>query len=655
MVDAASGVLAVIGARLSDDGQVVTLSTEEQVPERAYTLTAAGLSDLHQNVLVQGSASFVGFGTIDHTPPARLTPAEGSVVSLTRAGASSPGAPPDFLPDAADVQPVTLAWTSRSGATGYVVQLATTADFSAFGAQSGPLEIRLPRESVSLQFPDAAHATPTLEPLTYWWRVRADGASPPFDAMSAGSFDALAGALWVSCPSTAARCDDAGRVGNRSKPLQTIGGAIARAHALGRQRVNVSGRGAGAVYAEGLSLVAEVSLYGGYSSEGTSRDPAAFSSVIRSDDQTQMAADSLTTGTTVLDGFTIGGSQTPGRTQSVGLSVTSCNDSLVVRNNHIIAGSSGPTDSSCSLAIGIEVRGAADGGAGPLFEGNLVENLGCTAGGSAELTGVKVSSASAVFRGNTIDSGDIHGLGPPVPTAAWRVIGFWAAESQTLLVGNTIRARSVLPPAPTTTASWGLSGGGGTMMVLVNNVLLAGKSRDSEGIYLQAGTNALFANNTVVTTNDDPTSRRVGIALWSNPVTTGPPVSWVVNNLVVLSTNGNPGGPNAAVVIRQHPSLPLWETLENNGTSGFTALVASDGLTSIAAAGGVTDVGAVAFGACPNSTAAWCLPQGHAALSAGKTLTGSTCPVPGPAGCGFDTDFLGRARTAPWALGAFED
>jgi len=664
--DSSGTPLAVEAVHLSSRQDAVALITAVQRVQQTYTVTVADLADRHANKLASATVTFIGYGSIDTDPPRQLAPADGEVVSLLKEGTTSTGAAPDFLPDAVDRQQVTCAWSAVNGATSYEVQLATSSDFSSFGAASGPATFVVPPEWNSLRFPDTEVGTPELASFTYWWRVRGVDATRPFDAdFPKAQFDALAGVVYVACATSGATCNDRGGVGNRSKPLQTISGGLARARVHGRTRVNVAMRPDNEPYQEMVALTEGVGLYGGYTSDWAQPDPAGPYTKIRSDAPIQLSANNLRRGTTVLEGFEVGGSIVAGRPRSTAFAVTACNSSLQVRHNHFIGGTTPAGDAACENTLGVNVRmlpdDIADDDPGPLFEDNVIENLPCEAQGSAEIQAVGIGFARAVFVGNLINSGTVRYDGVPAAGAAWRAIAIAMSDSRAVFVHNQIKVPGFATNAPSESATWGFTGDTGGLtsdvLIMTGNTMTLGRSAASYGIFMQGPTLFTITNNTIVIDNDQVSSQRGGIAYWKHESPT--PLSMLANNLIILSPPGVADTLNFPVLSRT--SLPTANcSRERNAAAGFayrlgvaypSILVDSD---VNASATELVNVSAGSFATCSDAVTPWCLAAGHPAIGTGIELTGLTCSLSAPLSCDYDRDYLGRLRAVPPSYGALE-
>ncbi len=232
--------------------------TSLQEPGVAYAITVSGAADISGNVIAAGAtASFFGFGAApDRGPPAILGPSNAQAYSETT---------------------LTLVWTRPPLARSYTVEVAYDAGFTRLLPRF-PMTVDDPTSSVSYDF---------VEPVRYYWRVRANTTREGEYATS--TFDRLGGVLHVHCPA-GVPCSDVDaegrpRPGNASAPMQTVAGAINTAKALLIPEVHIAARGNGEAYREHL-VVDDVTLLGGYESTFTDAPSGTTNpTIIEADDE----------------------------------------------------------------------------------------------------------------------------------------------------------------------------------------------------------------------------------------------------------------------------------------------------------------------------------------------------------------------------------
>ncbi len=198
---------------------------------------------------------------------------------------------------------------------------------------------------------DSTHASCT-EPLDYFDlnAVPADGCEFPLDpdtvyvSVSDPHANDLAGCgigPWPTDPQ------------GRHWPCRSIAAGLTAAASLNRSRILVA---AGA-YRETVRLVAGRRLYGGYHPTTWVRDAAANLTALFGNTMTghrkTVIADNLTTGSTVLDGFTIyGENASTGGLNAYAVYVARSNDTLQIVNNVIWSGNGAPGGEGSSGANG---------------------------------------------------------------------------------------------------------------------------------------------------------------------------------------------------------------------------------------------------------------------------------------------------------------
>ncbi len=635
--DGPAGPIVVHNATLDSTGLQVTLFIDETWPGQAYSVAATHIADVAGNVsTANGSAAFNGYGAVDPTFPVLLSPNKGAVESVV-----------------AGAQPVTLSWTARTGARAYILQVSTASDFTSFGDDTAPLEITIDRNLTSLSFPDDTVGAPALGPLTYYWRVRADAASPAFATDTPFSwFDALAEVVYVYCPASDT-CSDTGRVGNKTKPAQSIDGGIGFAVANGRSVVHISGRGGTAAYSEIVNIAKNVSLYGGYAPNGEDRNPSLYPAIIRSEASTQMTAVNIDSGTTVIDGLTIDGGLSSSRGSSWGIVATDCTDAFTLSNCLISAGGSAVGSNNCQSTVGVEITGLALGpDQSPLIIGNHIETPPCgDPFVSTVATGLVVTDASPRIFDNYIAASSLIGNST---SEQLRTVGANLSGSTALVVGNTIVGGSVTQNGTVNTGiSIGIDTGGGP--TFVNNVIQSQPASLSIGIGFEGtdGT-SLIANNTIIV---------------SNPVDNG----WGADVLAGCTLAGNLIAENGAgqydnFAIQAHTKATPPMLVSHNALGGFVTLYSDHVSEQTTMSGMDTSLGAASvanqlaapnsidtfgFGACASGSSDYCLATPSIATTGGLDASAFSCASADMSICSFTVNRDGSPRQSPFSIGAY--
>ena len=203
---------------------------------------------------------------------------------------------------------------------------------------------------------------------------------------------------------------DGAECGARQAPCATIREGLLRAEVAPAPAVAV----AMGIYTESLSLVNGVSLDGGYDPEFTRRDIVSLRALVRGDDSSEATVTaSGVDRPTRLEGFVLLGptSRVPSR-NSVGLSIRGCNESLVVRNNVILAGVAGRGANGGAGIDGVSGLPGGSGRSSALYTAPM-SNPGGDGGAGTPFLGGKGGGAVAPLYGQRQESGsDGLGAGP---------------------------------------------------------------------------------------------------------------------------------------------------------------------------------------------------------------------------------------------------
>jgi len=645
----------------------VELFTNAQLAGAAYRVTASGVADKVGNVAPSVAVDFSGYGVVDTNLPVQLSPSGGAIVSLLKPGIALSGEEPEFLPTSEDTAEISLVWLAAAGAWGYVVQLATSDDFSEFEGQAGALERSVGSDTTVLTFP--GFDTPALKPQRYFWRVRTLGAPTVFDGLyPSACFDVIGSVVYVYCPTDNTSCDDvaAGAVGNATMPALSIAGGLAFAQAYGRRRVHVSGRGGGTAYHEAVRLVTGISLFGGYAPNGIDRDIDAYRTVIMSNDDNVVTAADLvavpeesTGAEVVFDGFTVQGvdvdslaSGSGGHPNfATGLFATGCDASLTVSHCRILTGA--PCAENTRGPTGVEVRASpsSDPAHNPLFLENEIHNRSACHLVDGSATAFVARDASPRLMRNRIDTGsltDSYNYANLVPNL--RLRGVVLTHSNAVLDANEIVAGPVVLANDAST--WtnlstlvGVDVVGGAP-ILTNNVVVL-KSQQEVGLIgvriSEPTAAALIAFNTLVI----DTTVAVGPSLVG--IAAGGQVT-VADNLIAVDR----AAAGFALADLGGTSLPTWSSnLAAHFSSLYGTWLVNNLFTAATAplANTLSDAGAN-FVACDANNPPYCLAADNPAVSgSGET---PACPAADSQSCNFMTDFRGAARTVPASVGAYE-
>ncbi len=637
-----TGPLAVSSVNVSH--QSVQLNTDLQLPQRTYTLTVTAMKDSFDNPS-DASGTFAGYGAVDGEPPAQLSPTDGATVDVV----SDP-----TLADAAGVAAthadVLLVWTPVAGAGSYSVQIATDPDFTD--------PVTLASTTSQLAFSNAL-------PTTYWWRVRSDVTTAPFDsAYPMSAFNGLGGTIYVFCSATTTLCADAGRAGNLKLPYQTITGGIGAANALGRRTVNVANRApSGPPYSESLSLIDGVNVFGAFVDFAQARDLTQLTPVAAAGATLVQAID--INAPTTLDGFDISGTTTTQPT-AIGMNVANANENLVLANLHVTA----PLGEMNSTGLVIVGTGEDPAHSPIIRDSQFIGGPSNTPSklGNSRSTGVQIESSSPTFEHNLLMSGvvDPTMTGSPY-TSRCSSYGVSATDSQPILDRNTIIATDMVfsvtpPPAGPTPATSSLIISIGVLLndpggILTNNVIRAGAAWEVNGVRTgdSTPTVTILSNNTIFAAAQLPSVPATGNSQVAMKVA-GPTV--LANNALVtnggVSACGISTNSSSVLFLANNVFAGFW-TAFSDGTIAQPSNVASmqSYLGTLAASG---DQGMTVAQALFTDAAAYdfTLQDTSPLIGAGIDTSATTCAKSGTQSCGDVTvNRDGVARTPTYSVGAY--
>ena len=173
--------------------------------------------------------------------------------------------------------------------------------------------------------------------------------------------------------------------GTMDQPFRTVQKGVNQAQTDSRRDVLV----AQGVYAENVTLLDGVNLYGGYSQDFMQRDPSQFEAVLfgqslSGGQRGAVTIDGVTSGAT-LDGFSIFGANAPGVGQSsYAVSIVDSSDALIVANNRVVGGVGGPGTAGAPGTDGANGQPGSPGLDGIATSTNCA--VGARAGGSGGST-----------------------------------------------------------------------------------------------------------------------------------------------------------------------------------------------------------------------------------------------------------------------------
>jgi hypothetical protein len=276
-----------------------------------------------------------------------------------------------------------------------------------------------------------------LEPFSYWVRIRSDQTTPGMYTTLA--FDVMDETIYVYCPDTEATCSDSGRVGNRSKPFQSISRAISEAQVLEYSTIKVAARGNNTDYLDSISLPSGISLLGGYTSDFTDahRDMTTHPTRITNYDNSAMVLSNIISDT-LIEGFFIQAADGP---ISFGLNIANADQHLTIQHCHIVGGN------STIRSHGIALTNSGDlPSNGPRIRNNIIEagdtiqTSGGWNAGPASSYGMYIHNSSGIIQDNIIRSGDSSAA----YDSCWSIGLYFSGERNAFnILNNTIKTGTV--------------------------------------------------------------------------------------------------------------------------------------------------------------------------------------------------------------------
>jgi len=375
-------------------------------------------------------------------------------------------------------QQITLQWSSKVAARTYIIDVASDSAFASPIAGS-PFKVSSPATSMALTLPDT---------VRYYWRIRANYNRA--SDYSTGVFDSIANVVYVYCPGSATTCDDTNLSGNRTSPMRTINGAINYARTNSNiTEILVATRESGASYFETIIVPSGINLKGGYTSNFSeaSRNIGTNQTKLFASGTVMYAVNILLP--TVIQGFNF---VATGPASSV-VTISSCNNNLILQNNRIETSVSQPGPS-----YGILMQNSGTTFlSGPVISSNVILSGNVTTPASTT-TAVRLENSAPTIRSNYIKSGTIvEGTGSFLSLAA----GLANLGSIPLVTNNVIIANSILIG----NNAWSIgyhhyTGGGGT--VSNNTLVTLSALGNAHAVGINGGTGfPTFTNNIIFNAN----------------------------------------------------------------------------------------------------------------------------------------------------------
>ena len=410
------------------------LFTEAQSPGAVYTLTASAITDSGGNELAEegATATFSGFGQVpDPSPPDALAPPDQArVLGPTQA----------------------LVWTTRPGASSYIVDVATDSDFVT-PVDGSPFTVTAPATTLLLQ---------GLSDVTYYWRVRSDLTSDT-SGLSVHDFDVLVDTVYVYCSGTGPCDENIVRNGSRTRPYASVQRALAAAAELSTSlevpnpMVKVAARPAAASYRGAIVVQWQsVRVLGGFDATFTTRSANPADTVLEAPSTVLVVANLPLSVSTTIENLTLRSTASG----STVVSVSAASSNFVMRDvavrgegspQGLLGVSGGPAVGaqfeSCSFSTGVSSLGSTlllqVVNAAPTFRDCTMHMDG---GAHDQVTGVSVLGplpGDAVFDGFELF----------VPAAASSSTGFLIDDSATTRPVVVIRNATVSTGAASDTTA----------------------------------------------------------------------------------------------------------------------------------------------------------------------------------------------------------
>ncbi len=463
--------LGISGISGGNDMQSLVVTTAQQTAGVTYVIRAFDALDASGNGLLPSadSTTFLGFGAEpDREPPVQLEPLDGGT---------------------AEALSTTLAWSPRLGAASYTIEIDDDVDFT-------------PPLIATATVNATEYAVTFPAPVSYYWRVRADVTTRPFESgYPKRLVEALSDTVFVHCDAEDDLCSDEGLAGNLTHPFRSIARGISAAKSLGITRVHVAARAdrtdpEDPAYEESIRLENGVSVHGGFDASFAGlRDAKVHRTHINTAEVVGVTAIGIDA-TTTFEGFRVTkiGNVLP--RQSLGMYIASSTSSLTVRECEI------DTGDALNLA---QVLFIADSGtalaSGPLIERNTLRAGNADNRGGAQSQGIMTDTSAPKIVRNTIEAGntksyntsDRYGIfGVLINSAVW-------LEANVIVTGDSTAGE---PNPAYRNHGVQVTQTVGEPSVLRNNLIVTGYGSDSYGVAIYVGPSGTgsieLTNNSIV-------------------------------------------------------------------------------------------------------------------------------------------------------------
>jgi len=405
--------------------------------------------------------------------------------------------------------------------------------------------------------------------------------------------------------------------GTATSPLKTIQAATSRASGT---ILVTAGTYSSQVGASSINLSRGMSLYGGYSSDFSIRNPNFYTTVIT--DITDMSTNPYgwsaainISGPSVIDGFTINGTTTGIGGDIHTIDVTGTSGIPTINNNIINCGVT--SGSSVSRCINVDMAtpltlsgntinvGSATWGIVALWpSGPFSITSNTINGGATSAIEISPGYGTSVIRNNMINSSATHGI-------------YSKATSNVTIEANAIRGG----------VNYGIYSFGGVPVIRNNTIKLVGSTF---GIYNESNSN--ISNNTIV---GDSSANSFGILAKSA-------LSAVMQNNIIE---------NVSVCISENDAGSDPAVFKNNNLFGCPVLFRDEGTIDISTISGVNALLVTSSSGNISSNSALNAASDYR-LSASSPITVTQGGL--DLSAAFTTDKAGATRTTPWSMGAYE-
>jgi|JI10StandDraft_1071094.scaffolds.fasta_scaffold30928_3 hypothetical protein len=443
-----------------------------------FIAVTLGCGQIERETLLSGR-----FGNADASAPVLASPAQNARISAQNGAKAQ----------------VLFSWETKTGVTGYDLEVSEKSDFSTQVAGS-PVAVRAMNGLVASEYSFAVSDSRTLH-----WRVR--NTLSPSGVYSEVRVVHVSDAIYVFCDGSEADCENTGAWGTKNMPYRNIAGALIVAAANGLD-VRIAARGNNAHYNEAFSLLPGVSLRGGYDAVNWQHTPQSHATEIANSADTVLSLRSgltLPTQEHTMTGLTIRSLATSGTNRVIYIEGS---NRLLIENNHILAGS-GTVSRGIELAYHASpvirnniIHGGNGTDAMAVYAHNsspLLQNNNIFAGGYSTrfAFAARALAASPIFLANRMSSIAAHNV--TFLQAGLEIVN--DSQYTAVIAGNEILAGGRVG-SPGTSESLGIrvvgSASGAPGVFAGQNFIAGGQATSATAIYVDNGAGPRIINNTAL-------------------------------------------------------------------------------------------------------------------------------------------------------------